>query len=171
MMPLMENSKLWLALAGSCKLQGCVPAHLITCSPAQSLPSPCSQHVAEEKGHLLMSFGSKSCLWGSSETWKMQLRVNWSHWKSSTFLWIYCSKCLEKTEFAPTLTFPEANQLSWCQGSSEGMYDTASKINQWRNDVNIGGREKAQRLEEEKSCKTLKNTLAVTEKKLGLGKH
>lgn len=66
--PVMENSKLWLALAGSCKLRGCVPAHLITCSSAQPLPAPCSQHLVEEKGNIPMSCGSKSCLWGSSES-------------------------------------------------------------------------------------------------------
>lgn len=44
----------------------------------------------------------------------------------------------------------------------------ASKINQWRNDVNIGEGEKAQRLEEGKSSKILKNTQTVTEKRLGL---
>lgn len=41
----------------------------------------------------------------------------------------------------------------------------ASKINQWKNDVNIGGRKKAQRLEEgilERYSKS------VTEKRLGL---
>lgn len=64
----------------------------------------------------------------------------------------------EKTEFAPPLTFPEAKQLSGCQASSERIYDRASKINQWRNDVNIGGRKKAQKLEEGKYCKILKHT-------------
>lgn len=38
------------AEAGSCKLQGCVPAHLSTCPPAQSLPAPRPQHLVE-KGH------------------------------------------------------------------------------------------------------------------------
>lgn len=57
MMPLMETSKLWLALAGSFKLQGSVPAHLITCSPASSLLTPYSQHLVG-KGHIL-----KNVLW------------------------------------------------------------------------------------------------------------
>lgn len=74
----------------------------------------------------------------------MQLRANW---KSGIFFRMYCPKGLEKTEFAPTLTFPEAKVLSRCQGSSEGIYGRSSKTNQWRNYVNIGRRKKAPKLE------------------------
>lgn len=57
--PWWKKDKLQLAFAGSCKLQYYVPSHLIACSPAQSLPTSCSQHFVGEKGYILTSCGDE----------------------------------------------------------------------------------------------------------------
>lgn len=170
--PWRKKSKPWLAFAGGCTLQCYVSSHLITCSAAQSVPTSRSQHFVEEKWYILMSRGNRSCLWWRA-VWFWNLRnAVWSQlapleMQYSFKPWVYYLKGLEKTEFAHTLTFPEAKQLNWCQGSSKGIY-VQSKKNQWRNNLNIGGRETAQWLEEGKSWNILKILKTATEKRLGL---